>query len=106
MAAADDRVFKFRHPIPTEKRIENYLMVSVNARKWGLIVSLTRFVHFGQVADNLKEKYRANVFIHCSFMANTRPGVPASEALKKGIQAYEQAGYGEEWKFHHQGGSI
>ena len=46
MAAADDRVSRFRHPIPTEKSIEKYLMVSVNARKWGLIVSFTRFVHF------------------------------------------------------------
>jgi Xaa-Pro dipeptidase len=46
MSAADDRVSQFRHPIPTEKRIEKYLMVSVNARKWGLIVSLTRFLHF------------------------------------------------------------
>jgi len=106
MSAADDRVFRFRHPIPTEKKVENYLMVSVNARKWGLIVSLTRFIHFGRVPDDLKEKYKANVFIDCSFMANTRPGVPASEILRKGIQAYEKAGYAEEWKHHHQGGSI
>ena len=48
MSAADERVFRFRHPIPTEKQIDRYLMVSVNARKWGLIVSLTRFVHFGE----------------------------------------------------------
>jgi Xaa-Pro dipeptidase len=106
MSAADDRVSRFRHPIPTEKKIENYIMVSVNARKWGLIVSLTRFVHFGKVPENLKEKYKANVLIDCAFMANTRPGLPASEVLRKGIQAYEKAGYGEEWKYHHQGGSI
>ncbi len=106
MSAADDRVSRFRHPIPTEKKIENYLMVSVNARKWGLIVSLTRFIHFGKVPNGLKEKYEANVFIDCSFMANTRPGVPASEVLRKGIQAYEKTGYPDEWNYHHQGGSI
>ena len=106
MSAADDRVSRFRHPIPTEKKIQNYLMVSVNARKWGLIVSLTRFLYFGRVPENLKEKYKANVLIDCAFMANTRPGVPASDVLRKGIQAYEKAGYGEEWKCHHQGGSI
>src|SRR4030066_166383 len=43
MSAADDRVSQFRHPIPTEKKMKNYRMVSVNARKWGVIVSLTRF---------------------------------------------------------------
>jgi Xaa-Pro aminopeptidase len=106
MSAADDRIFKFRHPIPTEKKIEKYLMVSVNARKWGLIVSLTRFVHFGRLPPELKKKYEANVFIDCTMMAHTRSGVPAKEVLEKGINAYREKGCPEEWKFHHQGGSI
>lgn len=106
MSAADDRIFSFRHPIPTEKKIDRYLMVSVNARKWGLIVSLTRFVHFGKLSEELRKKYEANVFIDCTFMAHTRPGIPAKEVLKKGIEAYGKMGYPEEWKLHHQGGSI
>jgi hypothetical protein len=65
MSAADERIADFRHPIPTEKRVERILMISVNARKWGLIVS-----------------------------------------LQKGIEAYRAKGYPEEWKLHHQGGSI
>jgi len=106
MSAADDRISNFRHPIPTEKRIEKYLMVSVNARKWGLIVSLTRFVHFGKLPEELRRKYEANVFIDCTMMAHTRPGIPAKEVLQKGIDAYQEKGYPEEWKLHHQGGSI
>ena len=106
MAAADERAFQFRHPIPSEKSIVRYLMVSVNARKWGLIVSLTRFLHFGKLPVELKEKYRANVFIDCVFMAATRPGVPARQVLQRGIEAYREKGFPEEWKFHHQGGSI
>lgn len=106
MAAADDRIYRFRHPIPTEKRIDRYLMFSVNARKWGLIVSLTRFVHFGKLPESLREKYLANVFIDCTFMAESRPGVPAREVLAKGLEAYQRKGYPEEWKLHHQGGSI
>jgi Xaa-Pro aminopeptidase len=106
MAAADDRVSRFRHPIPTERSIQKYLMVSVNARKWGLIVSLTRFIHFGKVPDELMEKYLANVFIDCSFMAASLPGLPACEVLQRGINAYREKGYPDEWKLHHQGGSI
>jgi Xaa-Pro aminopeptidase len=106
MAAADDRVSKFRHPIPTERKIEKYLMVSVNARKWGLIVSLTRFVHFGRLPRELKKKYEASVFIDCTMMAHTRPGVPAKEVFQKAINAYHEKEYPEEWKLHHQGGSI
>jgi hypothetical protein len=106
MAAADERIYRFRHPIPTERPVEKYLMVSVNARKWGLIVSLTRFVHFGAVPSELRDKYLANVIIDCTFMAETRTGVPAREVLRKGLEAYREMGYPEEWKLHHQGGSI
>jgi Xaa-Pro dipeptidase len=106
MSAADDRVAHFRHPIPTERKIKKYLMVSVCARKWGLIVSLTRFIYFGRLPKELRRKYEANVFIDCSIMAHTRPGIPAKEVLQKGIDAYREKGYPDEWKLHHQGGSI
>ena len=39
-------------------------------------------------------------------MAYTRPGTPAREVLQKAIEAYREKGYPEEWKLHHQGGSI
>lgn len=106
MSGADERIARFRHCIPTEKRVEKFLMVSVNARKGGLIVCLTRFVHFGKVPQELRERYEANVFVDCVFMAASRPGVPAREVLRKGIEAYAAKGYPEEWKLHHQGGSI
>ena len=106
MSAADERISRFRHPIPTEKKVKKFLMVSVNARKGGLIVCLTRFVHFGKVPRKLGKQYEANVIIDCAFMAATRPGVPAREVLRKGIEAYDLKGYPEEWKLHHQGGSI
>jgi Xaa-Pro aminopeptidase len=106
MAAADERMFRFRHPIPSEKKVEKYLMVSINARKWGLVVCLTRSLHFGKLPGPLKEKYEANVFIDCTLMAHTRPGMPAREVLQVGIDAYREKGYPEEWQLHHQGGSI
>jgi Xaa-Pro dipeptidase len=106
MAAADERMFRFRHPIPSEKKVEKYLMVSINARKWGLVVCLTRSLHFGKLPSPLKEKYEANVLIDCTLMSHTRPGMLAREALQKGIEAYREKGYPEEWQLHHQGGSI
>jgi Xaa-Pro aminopeptidase len=106
MCAADDRVSKFRHSIPTERKIEKYLMVSVNARKWGLIVSLTRFVYLGRLPKELRTKYEANVFIDCTMMVHTQPGILAKEVVQKGIDVYKEKGYPEEWRLHHQGGSI
>ncbi len=104
--AADERISEFRHPIATEKKIRRRAMLCVNSRRQGLIVSLTRFVQFGQVPEDIRRKYDANVLIDCTFMANTVPGRPAVEAFREGIKAYEQTGYPQEYKLHHQGGAI
>jgi Xaa-Pro aminopeptidase len=104
--AADERISNFRHPIPTEKKIEKRAMLCVNGRKWGLIVSLTRFVHFGKIPEEWQKKYEANVYIDNVLMANTIPGKPAVEAFKKGLDAYKEVGFEKEYELHHQGGSI
>ncbi len=106
MAAADERIHRFRHPIPTQRSMDRYFMLSVNARKWGLIVSLTRFVLFGSAREELRSRYRANVFIDCVFMAATKPGALARDVFLRGIEAYREMGYPEEWSLHHQGGAI
>jgi len=106
MGAADDRISRFRHCIPMERPIDRLFMLSVNARKGGLVVCLTRFVHFGTLPQTLRAQYEANVYVDCVFMANTRPGTPAREVFRKGVEAYAEKGYPEEWKLHHQGGPI
>jgi len=104
--AADERIAHFRHPIATEKRIQKRAMLGVNARKWGLIVTLTRFVQFGKVPPELMKQYEDNVYIDCVLMANTIPGKPAAEVFKRGIEAYKERGYSEEYQLHHQGGAT
>lgn len=104
--AADDRISMYRHPITTERKIENRAMLSVNTRKGGLIVSLTRFVQFGKVPPALRKQYKDTVYIDSVIMAATIPGRPAVEALKAGIEGYKQLGYAGEWELHHQGGAI
>ena len=106
MGAADDRIARFRHCIPMERPIDRLFMLSVNARKGGLIVCLTRFVSFGKLPDAIRRQYEANVYVDCVLMANTRPGTPARHVLQKGIEAYHAKGFPEEWKLHHQGGPI
>jgi len=104
LVAADERIEKFRHPIPTDKRVNKYAMVVVCGRKWGLIVSLTRFIHFGKIAGALREKHQAVVKVDAAFIANTRPGRAVGDIFAKGVQAYLDNGFSEEWRLHHQGG--
>ncbi|MDR2588084.1 MAG: M24 family metallopeptidase [Spirochaetales bacterium] len=104
--AADERISLFRHPVATTRKIQKRAMLSVNARKRGLIVSITRFVQFGKVPDSLAKLYRDTVEIDCAFMAATAVGRPVVEAFEAGLAAYAQRGYRDEYKLHHQGGAI
>lgn len=104
--AADDRIARFRHPLATDRRVEKRAMLCVNARKRGLIISLTRFVQFGAVPADLRRRYDATVHVDCALMAHTVPGRPVAEAFRKGLEAYAAAGFADEYEHHHQGGAI
>jgi len=46
IVGSDERVFKHRHPMPSSKIIEKYIMMHVGARRWGLHAPITRNFHF------------------------------------------------------------
>ena len=104
LVAVDDRISSYRHPIPTDKRLEKYAMLVICARRWGLIVSATRLVHIGKVSAELRRKHDAVANVDAVYIKNTRPGQPVAAIFGKAVEAYKSAGFGEEWKLHHQGG--
>lgn len=104
LVAGDERISNFRHPIPTDNKVSRYVMVVICGMKDGLQVAITRLVHFGKIDNNLREKHKAVVKIDATFIHNTRVGNRWSDILAKGIKAYEELGYPDEWKKHHQGG--
>ena len=106
LCAADERISLYRHPVATEKKIGKRAMISVNSRRRGLIVSITRFVQFGKVPAELRQTYEDTVYVDSCMMAATRPGRPAREAFLAGLEAYKEKGCPEEYKLHHQGGAI
>lgn len=104
LVAVDERVFKYRHPIPTSKRVEKYAMVVVCAEKWGLIANATRLVHFGGLSLELKKKLDAVATVEAALLTSTRPGVQINHIFDQGVKSYSKVGYPDEWKLHHQGG--
>lgn len=106
MVAADERAKLYRHPIPTMKKIEKLVMVSVNARYKGLITTVTRMVHFGEPPKQLLRQYRENVEIECLMIVRTKIGEKMNLPVLTAIEEYEKRGYHDEWKLHHQGGPM
>lgn len=104
LIAADDRLLKYRHPLPTDNTIEFTVMLVVCGRRHGLIVSATRLVHFGALPAELRRKHDAVVAVDAAFLAATRPGARIGDIFTTGLAAYAAQGFPEEWKLHHQGG--
>ena len=104
LIAVDDRISKYRHPIPTNKKLEKYAMLVVGARKWGLILSATRLVHFGKISDELRRKHNAVVEVDAAFISATRTGTRVGKVFVSAQEAYARTGFADEWQLHHQGG--
>ncbi|MGH8528167.1 MAG: M24 family metallopeptidase, partial [Gammaproteobacteria bacterium] len=106
LVAADERIAKYRHPVPKDHAWRNVLMVVVCARRAGLIVSLTRLVCAGKSSEDLSRRTQASASVNAQLFAATRLGVAGSELYEVAARAYREAGFAGEEKLHHQGGAT
>jgi peptidase M24-like protein len=107
LVAADERIAKYRHPIPTRKKVEKTVLVAVCPRSRGLTVAMTRIVHFGkQLPPDLRRRHEAVCRVDAALHAATAPGQRWCDILEVGIQIYRETGFADEWKHHHQGGPM
>ena len=104
LMGVDDRIRKYKHAVPRSGRLERYGMVNLCARKWGLVASITRFVHFGPVPEELAASFTAAAQIHSELLHFTRSSATSAELFEVARKAYASAGAAEEIELHHQGG--
>jgi Xaa-Pro aminopeptidase len=106
LVAADERLRKFRHPVPTERRWEKVLMLVVCARRGGLIVSLSRIICAGAAPEELLRRTEAAAAVNAALLAATRPGATGAALSRTAARAYAAAGHAGEERLHHQGGAA
>jgi len=104
LIATDHRIYDYRHPIATDKKLEKYLMISCNCRYKGLVTKITRMAYFGDLPDELREQYGKTIEIENIMAGATKPGVDDLEIFELSKKLYADAGYPEMWRVHHQGG--
>jgi antitoxin VapB len=104
LIATDERIFQFRHPLPTAQKLGRYAMLVLCGRKWGLVCSITRLVHFGRLPAELRRKAEATARVDATFLAATRPGRTLGEIFQRALAVYAATGFAGEWQLHHQGG--
>lgn len=106
LVASDERLQRFRHPLPKDMRWKKVLMIVVCARRHGLVVSLTRLVCAGPVPDELSRRTRATAHVNAELFASTRPGITGRELYEVAARGYRGEGFPNEEKLHHQGGAA
>ncbi|MBS1814240.1 MAG: M24 family metallopeptidase [Acidobacteria bacterium] len=104
LIATDERARSYRHPVPREGELRNFGMIGLCARQWGLTVAITRFVHFGAVPSELKEKFAAVAQVNAQLLHATREGTTADHLFTVACDSYAELGYPGEERMHHQGG--
>jgi len=106
LVAADDRLKRFRHPVPTELQWKKVLMIVVCARRAGLIASLTRIVCDGAIPEDLVSWTHGSAYVNARLFNGTKPGVTGRELYELAALAYSEAGFPGEEHLHHQGGAT
>lgn len=106
LIAVDERIAKYRHPLPKDLALTRYAMLVASVRRHGLQASATRLVHFGELPDDLARRHRAVATVDACFCLGTRPGAVAGRIFDRAVETYAATGYAEEWRLHHQGGAC
>jgi Xaa-Pro aminopeptidase len=106
LVSSDDRLPKYRHPIPTNAKVHRHAMLVVCGEYGGMISNLTRFIHFGPLSAELAAKQQAIANVDTAVNLATRPGKTLGEIFKTLQQAYADNGWADQWQLHHQGGST
>ena len=104
LVAGDERIARFRHPIPTDHSIREQVMLVTCAAWGGLISCLTRFVRFSPVPKELAGKHQAVCNVDATVNLATNPGRTLGDIFQDLQQAYAANGFADQWQLHHQGG--
>ncbi len=104
LVATDERTRNFRHPQVSRKKLRKHAKLVLSARQHGLIVPMTRIVHFGKLSHDLRDRHDAVCLVDSTLHLNTRVGTPIGEIFERAQAAYREVGFADEWKLHHQGG--
>ena len=102
LVAGEERIFKYRHPLPKDRPLGRLCMAVACGRREGLIANLTRMCSWGH--PQAEVLYERVLRVEAAALEATRPGTTLGEALAEMRRAYEGIGRPEAFQEHHQGG--
>src|SRR5215203_4691104 len=105
LAASDERLVRYRHPVPHGGPLGKQAMLVVCAERGGLFVSLTRMISFQEPDPQTARRQAAcGEILRRMREEATRQGRTLAQAFEDCRRFYAEAGFPEGWRDHHQGG--
>lgn len=106
LVAGERRLPLYRHATATGEAIGRQAMLVFCARGYGLYANLTRFVSFGSLGDERTELHRLVREIEAQALNLCQPGTSLDAVYHALAQAYQQHGFTNAIREHHQGGTT
>jgi Xaa-Pro dipeptidase len=100
----DERIRRYRHPMPTGNALQRYALLHPAARRWGLHANVTRLVHFGEPPPEARRAIDGVATLGARVAGLLAPGVRFADILAEEKRTYAELGYPDEWHYHFQGG--
>ncbi|MEM3469677.1 MAG: M24 family metallopeptidase [Thermoproteota archaeon] len=102
LVAGEERIFKYRHPLPKAKPLGRLCMVVICGRRDGLVANLTRLCVWGHA--QVRPAYEKLLAVEAAALEATKPGNSLGHVVLTVQRAYQQMGFAEAFEEHHQGG--
>jgi antitoxin VapB len=101
---ADERIEKYRHPVPSDKKIQDAVLLAPTGVKHGLATLSTRMVYFKQPPPEIRERFESVAAMQATMIRETRPGVRHNDLLQTIFRMYREFGHEGEMYNHFHGG--
>ena len=104
LVSFDERANLYRHALPTDKKLEHNVIVSINGRYKGLIVTTSRMAYLGNPSQAFLKQYNDCCEMECLTASMARVGEDELTLYETLRQAYIDRGYPTMFDKHGQGG--
>lgn len=101
--AVDGRSRMYRRFGFTSAKLEHYAVLTVTAGKYGMYVTASRSVCFGDLPVDFRQDHNAVSRVSAGYLASTWPDAVPREILLTGRRIYLISGYEHEWQLAPQG---
>ncbi len=105
LIGSDRRIAEFRHPNPTGKQIEHFVLMHAAVRKWGLHANITRMAFIGdRLPEGLEARFDLANRLQAQAITMSTTGELFTEIFRARRTLLTSEGFADEWMMHYPGG--